>query len=60
MKAKEDFLDRVYSDKMVLGTVRLGGWIMWVVAKDTQTTLNLKGDYQARVHSGQMVLVVVS
>jgi hypothetical protein len=45
MKAKEDCLDQVYSDQMVLGTVRLGGWTMWVVAKDTQTMLNLKGDH---------------
>jgi hypothetical protein len=45
---------------MVLMMAKQGGWTTvrrW--PKTLKTKLNLKGDNQARLHSGQMVLVVV-
>jgi hypothetical protein len=44
---------------MVLEMARQGGWTsVWWWAKTLKTMLNLKGAFQALVHSGQMVLVV--
>ncbi len=45
---------------MVLVTARQGGWIavrQWPVALKSKH--NLKGGYQAQVHSGQIVLMIV-
>jgi hypothetical protein len=43
---------QVHSDQMVLVIVRQGGWPREGLPRDTQSKLNLKGDYQARVRSG--------
>jgi hypothetical protein len=48
---KRDHQACVHSDKMILMSSRQGAGHRW--SKTLRTKLNLKGDYQAQVHSGQ-------
>jgi hypothetical protein len=51
-KAKGDHLDRVHSDQKVLEIIRYGRLVLLIGGK----SLTAKSrDYQARVHSDQMV-----
>jgi hypothetical protein len=53
-----DWPDRAHSDQMILGTVKLRDWTVWMMAMGTQNLAKLKGGYQAQVHSDKMVLVM--
>jgi hypothetical protein len=59
MKAKANYQGRFTKIRRFPCSQAGKGWIAWAVAKQTQWKSKTQGDYQARVHSGKMVLVVV-
>jgi hypothetical protein len=55
-KATGDHLDQVHSDQKVLEMIRRGRLVLVIRGQESQNLV--KEDYQARVHSYQMVLVI--